>query len=157
MNTQRPDIEKLILHIIDSPNAIPRSKYFKIGDYSSEYGTTDIKSKAREHKLWTPCKDRKHQCFLIMQQQDSFLIIQHVLDDINNITKKMRPLIIKTFPSQTLATRCNAKDQFKGSLEINIKDINSNKSMISTICKLITSITDKTIEDNLNKRKKSRN
>lgn len=159
MNSNIPDIEDLISHIIENPNSKAPSEHYKIGDHPSQYGTTNVKSKSkgREHKLWTPCKDSNHVCFLILKQHDDVFKIQHVLDDIDidEITQENRPIILKRSPSQSLATSCNTKDQFTGSLEIDLKDIQSNESPTGSIRDLVVSIIDKTIEKDLNKRRRS--
>jgi hypothetical protein len=153
-------IKKLVEHIISKPNLKHAAQYFYINEHSLEYGDTKIRPNAKEHKLWTPCKDRKHRCFLMIQLVDNkCLRIHHVLDDAEKWLKMGKYTSLHLSQPQTYATERGAKDQFQGAIEINLSDIRKiveHDPIIDKITNLIKDITDETVDRKLNFRRYQR-
>lgn len=159
-----PDIIDLVEHIIKTPNIKHPANHFTIGVHPSEYGDTSIRPKAKEHKLWTPCNDRRHRCFLIIQLVANslrILRIHHVLDDAEKWLKTRSYTSLTFSQPQTYAAERGAKDQFKGAIEISLSDISDEEAILKKgleIKQLIIDITNETVMrgQNLRLRRESR-
>lgn len=151
------DIKDLVKHIIKKPNVKHPTKHFVIDKNSSEYGDTRIRPKAKEHKLWTPFKNPRYRCFLMIQLLDNTLRIHHVLDGAEKWLRNKGYASLNFSQPQTFASERGDKDQFMEAIEISLNSIGNEEACIEKIKQLIIDITDETIRRGLNLRRKANN
>jgi hypothetical protein len=156
MDNQKTDIEELIKHILNNPDAECTTKKFTLGAHSSEYKAADIQD-VKEHKLRTPFRDNNSLCFLIIQFVGKTFTIQHVLEHLEYLLKNKHYYSHLIFcPSSTYAAKNDSKDQFEGSIEINLGNISDKEYGVEIIKELIIDITDETVSKKLNLRRNKR-
>jgi hypothetical protein len=137
------DMSDFLLHVIKNSERSYSEKIFSINGIQCEY--SDTKFKPKEHKLWTPLKKSKYRCFLMLQLFGKELRIHHIL---NNVKELLKTYNLNYFDPQTHATKCNAKDQFKGYLLVDIRKIDIEK-----LKEIIYIVTAETVKSNMNFRK----
>lgn len=133
-------ITDLINHIVTPHGSTFSPEQIVVGSHTLDYSRTKI----GEHKFWTPRRvSGQTRCYLMIQFKGNNFILHHALDN-SVFDKHSHNNSISFSSSQTVATACGSKDQFKGSIEVP-KSFNGI-SNISTLTELIKFITNKTVE-----------
>jgi len=156
MLKKHQDFYELLYHIVNHPNSTHPDEIFNIENNIIEYGTTKIKRDTKEHKFWTPKKNSRYRCYMIIQRIGNILRVQHVLDSVVEQPMIFDVLHKHVQKTNTLATACRAKDQFKSSIEIEIPNSSNMDDWIDKIYNYISSITKMVIENRLNSSKRGK-
>lgn len=149
------EIGQFVKHIIRNPGADYPEDIFCMGEWETEYSSTECRKsdiRGKEHKLWTPRKDGKHRCFLILEMdKDGNVRITHCLETPEQLLESKRTESWVFLPPQTLASRAGGSDQFEGTIKVPLTG-DGNQASYAQLAETLIAITDETVKRRLHMR-----